>query len=117
MSRSCCSPAASALAGRAQRRGARLGVAQRHLQQGPLAGQRRAQFVRGVRDELALGPERGVQPAEQLIEGVAELLELVVGTGHREPLVQVAGGDPAGGGRDRAQRAEHPPGHQPAQAD
>jgi hypothetical protein len=103
-------------AGRSERGVARLAVAQRDLEQGPLPRQRRAQLVRGVRDELALRPERGVQPAEQLIEGVAQLLELVVGTGHRDPLVQAAGREAARGGGDRAQRAEYPPGHQPAQS-
>jgi hypothetical protein len=105
------------LAGGAQRGLGGLPVPQRDLEQGPLPGQRRAQLVRRVRHELALSPERGVQPAEQLVEGVTELLELIVGTGHPDALMQAAGRDPAGGGRDRAQRAEHPPGHQPAQAD
>ena len=104
------------LAGGAQRLGAGLGVPERDLKQGPLPGQRRAQLVRGVRDELALGPERGVQPGQQLVEGVTEFLEFIFRAGHRDPLMQAARRDPPGRGRDCAQRAEHPPGHQPAQA-
>ena len=56
--------------------GARIG--QGDLADDPLAGQRGAQFVRGVGNELALGPERCFQPREQPVEGVAEFLELVV---------------------------------------
>ena len=33
----------------------------------------------GVGDELALGLERGFEPFEQLVDGVPELVELVVG--------------------------------------
>jgi hypothetical protein len=35
--------------------------------------------VRGVGDELALERERALEPVEQLVEGIRELLELVVG--------------------------------------
>jgi signal transduction histidine kinase len=41
--------------------------------------------VRGVGDELPLGLERAVQPFEHLVEGVGELLQLVVRTVHLDP--------------------------------
>jgi hypothetical protein len=88
-------------------RPARVPVAERDLKERPLARQRRAEFVRGVRDELALRQERGVEAAEQLIEGVPELLELVVRAGHRDPLMRAARGYPPGRRRDRPQWAEH----------
>jgi hypothetical protein len=81
------------------------GVVQGELADQPLPAQRRAQFVRGVGDELALGAERRLQPGEKPVEGVAEFLDLVVGPVKGEALVQAAGGDPLGGGGDRAQRA------------
>jgi hypothetical protein len=46
--------------------------------------------------------------AKRVVEGVAEFLELVIGSVQVQPLVQAAGGDPAGGGGDRAQQAQHP---------
>jgi len=71
--------------------------------------------VRGVGDEVPLGVEGGFQAGEQLIEGVAEGLELVVGAAQGQPLVQAAGRDAAGGGGDHRQRAQDPPGHEPAE--
>jgi hypothetical protein len=61
--------------------------------------------------------ERGLQPREQVVESVSELLELVVGPVQGQPLVQAAGGDPAGRGGDGAQRAQHPAGDDPADRD
>ena len=89
-------------------------VGQGDLEQGALAGQRGPQLVRGVGGEAPLRFEGGLQPREQAVEGVGELLELVVGSVQGQPLVQAAGGDPPGGGRDRVQRAQHPAGQQPA---
>ena len=89
------------------------GFGHRHVERGPHSGERRAQLVRGVGDELALERERAVESVEQLIEGVCEFLELVVGAGEVQTLVQVGGGDLPGGRRDRAQRPQEPPGHQP----
>ena len=82
-------------------------VGERHLQQGPVDRQRGAQLVRRVGDEAPLGFEGCLQPAEELVEGVAESFELVVGAGQREPLSEVAGGDRVGGVRHLAQRSQH----------
>ncbi len=63
-----------------------------------------AQLVGGVGDEASLGFERRVEAAEQPVDGVAEIFQLVVGPSERESLVQVALGDLAGGGRHDPQR-------------
>ena len=77
---SCCSPRAST-SWQADRSDAVLAsrVGQRHLQQGPLRGQRGPQLVRGVGHEVPLRLERRLQPPEQVVQGVRELRELVVG--------------------------------------
>ena len=75
--------------GGAQRLERGVGVRQRDLHQRLEPRQRGAQLVRGVGDELALGVEGRVEPREQPVEGVSELLELVVGPVEREPLMQV----------------------------
>jgi hypothetical protein len=62
---------------------------------------------------MPLGVERRLQPREQLVEGVAEFLELVVGSWQGQAFVQAASGDPPGGGGDRAQRAQHAARQQP----
>jgi hypothetical protein len=94
-------------------RGVRVG--KRDLGQDALAGQRGAQLVGDVGDELALGGEGGLEPAEQPVEGVRQLLELVVGAVQRQALVKVKGGNMPCGCRDRAQRAQHPARHHPAE--
>ena len=52
-----------------------------------LIGQRGAQLVRGVGDEPALGVEGDVEPGQHVVEGVGQLLELVVGALEVDPLV------------------------------
>ena len=51
-----------------RRRGPGLG--QRDIEPDSHGGERGAQLVRGVGDELALGLERPLQAAEQVVEGV-----------------------------------------------
>ena len=51
-------------------------------------GQRRAQLVRGVGDEPLLAGESGIEPLEHHVEGVGQLLELVIGAGQREALTE-----------------------------
>ncbi len=103
-----------ALVGRTQRGEVRVRVGERDLDQGSLAGQRRAQLVRGVGDELALRFEGSVEPLEQVIEGVPEFLELVLRAVERQTLVQAGGGDPAGRAGDGPDRSQHPAGDEPA---
>ncbi len=82
-------------------------AAQRHLELRLQHGQRRAQLVAGVRDEPALALDRRLEPVEQLVERLAEPVELVAGVRQRQPLGQVAVGDAGGAGAhalDRPQR-------------
>ncbi|WP_345146080.1 hypothetical protein [Nonomuraea rubra] len=65
-----------------------VGVGEGDFEQGTQAGQGGAQLVGGVGDEVALGVEGGLQPGEQVVEGVAELGQLVGGAAE----VQGAGG-------------------------
>jgi hypothetical protein len=99
----------------AQGSGRGIGIGQRHLDGRALQRQRRAQFMRGVRDESPLGGERSLQPVEQVVEGVGELGQLVVRAGRGQPPVEVVGGDLPHGGGHRGERAQHPSGHHPAQ--
>ena len=79
-----------------------FGVGERDLEQCPPGGERGPQFVGGVGDEVPLRLERCLQPPEQVVESLAELGELVAAAARAKPPVQVAGGDVAGGGDDRA---------------
>jgi len=65
----------------------------RHVQGRAHRGERRAQLVRGVRDEAALGGERPLEPVEQPVDRVGEFGQLVARAGEVEALVQVARGD------------------------
>ena len=67
------------LAGRPQGVGVGVRVGEGDFQEGSLAGERGAQLVGGVGHEVALRLERGFEAPEEVIEGVAELGELVVG--------------------------------------
>ena len=73
----------------------------RHVQRRPHGRQRGAQLVRGVGDEPALRGERRLQPFQQPVDGVGEVLDLVGRARHGQPLVQVVGGDPPGRRGDR----------------
>jgi hypothetical protein len=55
--------------------------------------------------------------ARNPVEGLPELLELVLGAVERKPPVQVGGGDVAGGRRDRAQGTQDASGDDPAERD
>jgi hypothetical protein len=57
--------------------------------------------------------ERCFETCEQVIERVAELLELVIGSREREPLVQVGGRDRPCRRGDPSQRAQHSAGGEP----
>ena len=80
--------------------GVRVLLGRQHLQ---LAGddrQRRAQLMRGVGDELALGGERLGQPVEHVVEGLGEHVDLAAAEARRA----------ASAGRGRRRR----PGRRPA---
>ena len=94
---------------------ARVRVAERELEQSALERERRAQLVRRVGDELSLRLEGRFEAAEQSVDGVSELPELVVRPREVEPAVKAARGDLAGGLGDRAQRAQCASGDHPAE--
>jgi hypothetical protein len=77
--------------------------------------QRGAQFVRGVGDEPLLAFERGLEPAEHLVERLGQFAQLVAGTCRCDPRRQVAFGGGARGIRDLVHRAQRPPGEDPAE--
>ncbi len=64
---------------------------------------------------MPLRLERGLKTREQIVEGVAQLPELLVGVVEGEAFVQVGGRDPAGGRRNRPDRPQHPAGDEPAE--
>jgi len=70
----------------------RVGIGQGQLDERLLQGERRAQLVRGVGDEEALSLDEVLQSRQQVVEGVAQLLELIVRTAERQALVEVGGG-------------------------
>ena len=94
-----------------------VGVGEGDLKQRATQGKWRAQLVRGVRDELTLRFEGRLESAEQFVEGVTELLELVIGTLEGEALVQVRSRDRACGCGDGVQPPQDATGDHPAQTD
>ena len=71
----------------------------------------------GIGDEVPLGLEGFVKSGEQAVDGVGEVLHLVVRSGEGKPFMEVSFGDLLGCGRHRPQRTEHPPRHEPAEND
>ena len=80
-------------------------------------GQGCAQFVGCVGHKSALRLKGCFQTGEQAVDGVAEVLQLVVRPSDIEAFVQVHLGDFAGAGGHCAQRAQHAPGHEPTKGD
>ena len=52
-------------------------IAARHLEQGPRDRERRAQFVRSVGGEPLLAGDVRLQPREEVVDGIGEILQLV----------------------------------------
>ena len=94
------------LARRSQRRDARVRVGERDLKQGPFGGQGRPELVGGVCHEVPLGFESGLEAPEEVVEGRAELLELLVRAVEADARVQAAGRDRLGRRRHGEQRAQ-----------
>ena len=69
----------------------------------------------GVGGESLLFGDVRLQPREEAVDGVGEILQLVAGPREREALVQVALGDVPGGLRHRPQRAQDPARDQPSE--
>ena len=114
--------------GRAQRGLGRLGLLAvellgQQLEVGQHAGQRRAQLVRGVGDELALAVEhrqgvaaRGVERREHSLQRPGQLGDLVLGLGMGDAAARVPGAlDLPGGVGQLDDRAHRPRAVQPGQ--
>ena len=102
------------LAGRAQGVDVGVGVGEGDFEEGSQASEGGAQLVGGVGDEVPLSVEGGFEAAEQVVEDVAQLGQLVGGLAEVEALVEVPGGDGLGGGGDGPQRPEEAAGDEPA---
>ena len=76
--------------------------------------ERRAQFMRGVGDELPLTLERGLEPAEHLVECLGQFAEFVAGTTQSDPGRQVVFRRGTGGRGDSVHRAQDAPGEDPS---
>jgi hypothetical protein len=90
----------------------------------PRGGQGCTQFVCGVGGEQPLAVEDSVpfedaalDTVEHVVDRARQHGQLVGGRGDRYPFGEVLGGQSPGGGRDRTDRPQHPPGHQPSQYD
>ena len=55
------------------------GIAEGDLNEGAFSGERGAELVGGVGDEASLRLEGSLEAREEVVEGVAELFELVLG--------------------------------------
>nr|WP_198667154.1 hypothetical protein [Glycomyces dulcitolivorans] len=62
----------------------------------------------GVGGEAALRGERGFEAAQEVVDGVGEVGDLVAGAGQGQAAVEALGGDLAGDGGDAPQRAQDP---------
>ncbi|GIH02703.1 hypothetical protein Rhe02_07700 [Rhizocola hellebori] len=85
------------------------------LEQRPFHRQRRAHLVGGIGDEPLLRVQRGLQPSEQVVDGVGQVLQLVAAAGQGQPLVHVAIGDLAQASGHRQHRTQHAAGDQPTE--
>ena len=65
------------------------GAPHRELELGPEQRERRPQLVARIRDESPLARERGLEPAEHLVQRLAEPRDLVVRGRHRQPLTRL----------------------------
>ena len=102
--------------------GVELAALEQHLDVRAQARHRRAQLVRGVGDELALGAHRFVervaralQAVEHRVEAGRQLADLVVGVDAQAAGEVLGLADVLGGLRDLAERAQDAPGGQPAE--
>ncbi len=71
----------------------------------------------GAGDEVTLRLEGRLEPGEQAVDRVGEVLDFVAGAGKGKPLVQVAFGDLLGSGRHCPERPQHAARHKPATHD
>ena len=70
-------------------------VAEGDLYQGALSSERRPKLVGCVGHEVPLRLEGGLEAGEEVVEGVTELFEFVVGVVKGQALVQAGRGNPS----------------------
>ncbi len=80
-------------------------------------GERCAQLVRSVGDELTLRVGGCVEAIEHRVDGVGQLVQLVGRPGKRDPAPLAGGRDVARGCDDPLQRPQHATGHEPGSRD
>ena len=66
------------------------------------------ELVGGTGNEVALGGEGGLQTSQQSVDDLAEVFELVIGSWHGQPLVQVVFGDRPDRDGHLPQRPQYP---------
>ena len=69
----------------------------------------------GLGGEALLGAEGSLQPVEHGVEGIGQLLQLIVWTVEADSLIKCCRGRRLGMGRDPLDRVQHLAGQQPAQ--
>ena len=92
----------------------RLRLGEDDVHRGAHDGQRRAQLMAGVGDELPLAGERAVEPFEHRVEGVGELTQLVARALQGDALGQVLLTGRAGGRGEPVHRPQDASGDDPA---
>ena len=92
----------------------RLRLGEDDVHRGAHDGQRRAQLMAGVGDELPLAGERAVEPFEHRVEGVGEFAQLVARALQGDALGQVLLAGRAGSGGEPVHRPQDAPGDDPA---
>ena len=92
----------------------RFWLGQDDVHRGAHDGQRRAQLMAGVGDELPLAGERAVEPFEHRVEGVREFAQLVAGALQSDALGQVLLTRRAGSCGEPVHRPQDAPGDDPA---
>ena len=90
------------------------GILFQHLEMSPDDGDRRAQLVAGIVDELPLGAERLLETVEHLVERRCQPRDLVVAL-DLDPPSELGGRDRRGGVRDVRHGPEDPLGHAPGE--
>ena len=93
---------------------ARVRIVERNLEEIALGGEGGAQFMGGVGDEVLLGIKGTFESREEAVEGVAELLELVLRAGEGQTFVEAGRGDPPGGAGDGSDGSQHSAGDKPS---
>ena len=91
------------------------GLGHGDVDEGAHGGERGSQFVRGVGHEPPLAGEGEIEAVQHVVEGVGELLELVVGSVEADPLIEMFLRGAPGRPGDLVERDQDPPSDRPSQ--